>query len=265
MSSKRQNHQSANHLIAQSPNQLLARVFELQRDEHDEPHPHPWHQLLLSRSGILRTRTPGDFYFIPSNRAALIPAGTTHESWALTDADFAGIYFDPALYAGSLETCRIIEVTKFLDALIGEAIKIGSRWNEQQEAKHKRIISVLMDQLIASPEIDLSITIPDEKRLNSIVRELLTNPGSQQSLADWARTVGASERTISRLFQKLTGLSFARWRQKLRMVSALSMLEEGQAIQQIAHNVGYSSASAFIHCFRKEFGTTPQRYYLRSE
>jgi AraC-like DNA-binding protein len=49
------------------------------------------------------------------------------------------------------------------------------------------------------------------------------------------------------------------------MVSALSMLEEGQAIQNIALNVGYSSASAFIYSFRQEFGVTPQQYFWRKQ
>lgn len=109
----------------------------------------------------------------------------------------------------------------------------------------------------------MRVQFPDEKRLQAIAGEILTNPASDKSLAEWSKTVGASERTISRQFRKLTGLTFARWRQKVRMLSALSMLEEGLSIQAIALNVGYSSASAFIHAFRKEFGTTPQRYYLR--
>ena len=214
---------------------------------------------------MLRTRTPSDIYFVPSNRAALIPAGVTHESWALTPAQFAGIYFDPALYPAPLTQCRIIEVTHFLDALINQALDIGEIGHQPHTVENKRMLAVLMDQLVASPVIDLAITLPADKRLLPIVQELLTTPASSKSLASWAKTVGASERTISRMFQKHTQLSFTRWRQKVRMVSALSMLEEGLPIQEIALNVGYSSASAFIYCFRMEFGVTPQQYFLRSK
>jgi AraC-like DNA-binding protein len=207
MSNTRQDSPAANELIALSPNQLLTRVFELQKEEHDQPHNHPWHQLLLPRAGMLRTRTPTDIYFVPSNRAALIPAGVIHESWALTPARFAGIYFEPSLYPAPLGQCRIIEVTGFLDALIHQTLEIGRVIDRPHNHQEKRILAVLMDQVAASPVVDLSITVPDEKRLLPIVRELLTTPATATSLASWAKTVGASERTISRLFQKHTGLS----------------------------------------------------------
>lgn len=260
MSNLRQDVTDANQLIRLTPNQLLSRVFELARDEHDEAHSHPWHQLLLPRKGMLRTRTPTDIYFIPSNRAALIPAGSVHESWALTDAQFAGIYFDPALFPYKLTECRIIEVTDFLDLLVSKSIDIGFNVENKHTDRERRILSVLMDEIAESPAVNLSVTVPDEKRLLPIVKEILTHPSSSKSLESWAKTAGASERTISRLFQKHTGLGFARWRQKVRMVSALSMLEENIPIQQIALNVGYGSASAFTFAFRQEFGLSPQRY-----
>ena len=256
---------SANELISLSPNRMIVRTFELQKDEHDEPHSHPWHQVLFPRSGMLRTRTTGKVYFVPPNRAAVIPAGTVHESWALTHAEFTGIYLDPDLFPAPITQCRIIEVTGFLGALMKEVLEPGRQSSMAHTPEHKRLISVLVDQIDHSPKINLSVTLPDEKRLLPIVQDLLTDPGSCKSLADWSNTVGASERTLSRQFRKLTGLSFARWRQKVRMISALSMLEEGQSIQEIAHHVGYSSASAFIFRFKSEFGTTPQKYHLQDQ
>ncbi len=259
MSNKRQNQLQANQLIELSPNPLLTRDFQLARNEHDEPHSHPWHQLLLPRSGMLRTRTPTDLYFVPSNRAAVIPAGSIHESWALTDARFVGIYFDPGIFPGRLSDCRIIEVTHLLDGLISRILKIDSIGRRHSD-RQRRLVSVLMDEIAASPGVNLSVTMPAEKRILPIATELLTHPSCSRSLASWSRTVGASERTISRLFMQHTGLSFVRWRQKVRMVSALSMLEEGIPIQDIALSVGYSSASSFIYTFRQEFGSSPQRY-----
>lgn len=260
MSNTSHNVLNANQLIARSPNQFLTRKFELARNEHDLPHSHPWHQLLLPRSGMLRTRTPTDIYFVPSNRAALIPAGVVHESWALTNADFVGIYFDPRLFPGNLTGCRIIEVTEFLSALIAKILEPGTRTERVYSERQQRIISVLLDEVAASESVRLSVTLPEDKRLVPIVRELLTQPSSSKSLAAWAKTAGASQRTISRLFLKHTGMTFSNWRQKVRMASALSLLEEGRLVQDIALSVGYSSASAFIYAFRQEFGASPQRY-----
>lgn len=262
MSRSRHISPDANDLIARSVNKLLTREFELVRDEHDRAHSHPWHQLLLPRSGMLRTRTPTDIFFVPSNRAALVPAGVVHESWALSDARFAGIYFDPDIYPENLTRCRIIEVTGFLDALIARTLEAGKANDQAHSSRQQRIFSVLMDEIAASSAVDLSVTMPADKRLQPVIQALLTRPSSSRPLSAWAQTVGASQRTISRLFLKETGMSFGRWRQKVRMVSALSLLEEGKSVQQIALNVGYSSASAFIFAFRQEFGLPPQRYLV---
>jgi AraC-like DNA-binding protein len=260
ISTTRQIDPDANQLIRQARNALVVRRFRLARNQHDQPHSHPWHQLLFPRSGMLRTRTPDIYYFIPPNRGALIPAGVTHESWALADSEFTGIYFNPGSFSVPLRECRIIEISGFMAALIEQAIRIGEDWRNRPTAPDQRILDVFFDQLGASRRIDLAIALPDDKRLLPIVREVLATPKSTTSLSTWAETVGASERTISRIFRKKTGLTFSRWRQKVRLITALSMLEEGQATQDIALSVGYGSASAFIYCFRKEFGVTPQQY-----
>ena len=59
-------------------------------------------------------------------------------------------------------------------------------------------------------------------------------------------------------------MSFGEWRQRLRFLTALEALEAGQGVQQIAFDLGYSSASAFIAMFRREAGTTPEQYRLAS-
>lgn len=52
----------------------------------------------------------------------------------------------------------------------------------------------------------------------------------------------------------------AEWRRRLRLLHAVRLLAEGEAVTGAALASGYSSVSAFIAVFRKEFGTTPGRY-----
>ena len=75
--------------------------------------------------------------------------------------------------------------------------------------------------------------------------------------------VGASERTLARLFLKETGVGFRQWRQRLRMLTAIERLAAGQDVTAVALDLGYSSSSAFIAMFKRELGETPGRFFGR--
>ena len=57
--------------------------------------------------------------------------------------------------------------------------------------------------------------------------------------------------------ERIYGMPFAEWRQRLRVVRAMPLLEAGQTVETIALDLGYGSASAFIAMFKKLMGTTP--------
>ncbi|WP_287812733.1 helix-turn-helix transcriptional regulator, partial [Pseudomonas sp.] len=77
------------------------------------------------------------------------------------------------------------------------------------------------------------------------------------TLSDWAGRLGTSEKTLMRLFQRETGLSFRGWRQRMRLLSSLDTLEQGHSVTTAALSSGYDSTSAFIAAFKGLFGITP--------
>ncbi len=74
-----------------------------------------------------------------------------------------------------------------------------------------------------------------------------------------------SERSLARLVQKETGLSFGRWRQQLHLLVALRLLAGGATVQQVSGDLGYESVSAFITMFKKALGMPPARYFAALE
>ena len=60
-----------------------------------------------------------------------------------------------------------------------------------------------------------------------------------------------------RLFQRETGLSFRNWRQRMRLLSSLALLEAGDSVTDAALGCGYDSTSAYIAAFKQLFGATP--------
>jgi AraC-like DNA-binding protein len=65
---------------------------------------------------------------------------------------------------------------------------------------------------------------------------------------------------MQRLFVEETGMSFSKWRQRLRLISAMQRLVAGEAVTTVALECGYNSPSAFIAMFRNQLGMTPTRY-----
>lgn len=252
---------SANQLIQKAGEKnIVAREIMMVAGEHDSPHCHPWHQLLFPRQGMIRTKALNKQYFIPSNRAMLIPAKCIHESWSINSVQFIGIYFNSEAIDISESDCQVIEVSPLFNQLIYQIYKIASS-TMQCSAKENRLVQVFYDQLEEQKKVILEVVLPEDRRLQTMANELLVNPACQLKLTDWAKKINVSERTISRIFESQTGLTFRLWRQRVRMISALSMIEQKLPIQTVALNVGYDSASAFIHRFKKQFGQTPSQYF----
>ena len=99
------------------------------------------------------------------------------------------------------------------------------------------------------------------RRLRRLVEALLEPPADNRRLEGWGQTVGASSRTLARLFQSETTMTFRNWRQHLRVLEALRRLALGEAVTNVALDVGFDSPSAFVQMFKKWLGQTPGRYF----
>ena len=80
-------------------------------------------------------------------------------------------------------------------------------------------------------------------------------------MQDWAGRVGASERTLTRLFERELGMSFVQWRQQVRLAHAAPLIARGMPLSQVAAQLGYASQSAFSAMFKKTFGSTPTAFF----
>jgi AraC-like DNA-binding protein len=155
--------------------------------------------------------------------------------------------------------CRVINVRPLLRELVLEAVERGGLDRSVPADRH--LVDVLLDHLDALPEAPLHLPEPRDARAQRVIAPLRGDPADRRTLAALARGAGASRRTLERLFRSEVGMSFARWRQQLRLVHALRLLAAGQAVTAVALDVGYESPSAFVVAFRRAFGTTPARYF----
>ena len=87
-----------------------------------------------------------------------------------------------------------------------------------------------------------------------LARRLIKDPGSRLNINGWADAVGVSRRTLTRLFRAQTGLAFAPWRCRLRLLRAVEYHAGGEPLARAVVRVGYNSVAAFQAMARRETG-----------
>jgi AraC-like DNA-binding protein len=101
-------------------------------------------------------------------------------------------------------------------------------------------------------------SVPSDRRLANLTSHPDRKPPELQVLEE---ALGASAKTITRIFQKETGMGYQQW----RLMRAIELLATGRSITYTAAELEFSSGSVFISFFRKMLGTTPTSYLNRSQ
>ncbi len=231
-----------------------AAGFTLHEHQHDE-----WDQLIYAQAGVMTVRTQRGTWVVPPLRAVWVPAGITHSIDMSGDVSMRTLYFRRRMARAMPRDCCVVEVSPLLRELILHVVAIGML--DRDRAQHARLLAVVLDQLRALPSVPVQLPLPRDRRALRVAQLLNDDPSDLRTLPSLAKQAGASARTVERLFQRETGLGFARWRQQLRLLQSLRLLAAGEPVISVALEVGYDSPSAFISMFRRALGTTPSRYY----
>ena len=222
-------------------------------------HSHPWVQFSYAISGVLEVQTAHGRFIAPPQRAVWIPAGIKHRVHSSVHTQIRSLYIDHQVLVEPPQTCRVVEVTPLLKELIRAFGELPIEYDEK--SAEGRLAAVLLDQLTHAPDMGLMLPLPADKRLQKIVAQLQKHPDATDTLSQWAERLHVSEKTLSRLFVQQTGLTFRLWRQRLRLLNALPLLEQKQAVTEVALACGYESTSAFIAAFGDHFGNTPGEFF----
>lgn len=250
---------TSNEMMAANPHfPVLVKTIDMPKGYIDALHQHTWHQIIFPIKGLLQTQTEHYQHLVPHTSALFVPAGVQHESVAVSNTIFVGIYLNPEFGATYEPQVRTIALTPFLNELLQEI-----RRQCENEASHEEVLhllAVLHDQILKSNVQTFQLLLPQDRRLKLIFEQLTDEPALSCSLKEWGEKIGASERTLSRLFAKEFNTSFLLWRQQIRLIYSLSLLDETLPIQAIADRVGYQNDSSYIKAFKAYFDMTPQQF-----
>lgn len=223
---------------------------------HLDPHSHADGQLVYAAAGASATTTERGTWIAPAHRVTWTPPGFAHSHrfYGRTDARLvtvpvgrcAALPARPAVFA--------------VTPLLREALLALTERREFRTGADDRLLAVVLDELVETPEQSLHLPEPRDDRLRAATDLLRADPGRPATLAELARAAGASERTLSRLFGAELGMSFHRWRTVLRVHHALVHLADGRTVTDVAMECGWSNPSSFIDVFTRVVGQTPGSY-----
>lgn len=246
--------------LEQVPRQLVIRQVDHTAGFYTPFHSHGWGQLLFIADGLIQVSAKNiGYWVVPPQRAVWIPAYIEHDTRTIHPVQMRNVYIAPDASKHLPNHCQVIHVTPLLRELILAMVNFDTLYDET--GAEGRLVEVFLDQLKATPEAPLHLPHPKSKPLIEIAHQLRDNPADARSMDDWGAELGTSARSLARHFRQETGMTFGQWRQQARLLAALTRIAQGDAIANIAQDLGYNSQSAFITMFRKALGKTPGRYF----
>jgi len=237
-------------------------------------HRHTWGQLACPRLGSIRVSALGMTWTVPMFRAVWIPPNVEHEVVMLGHVEFHALYFEPTTSPLSPTNCSVIEVSALIrtliDSLAADSQSADSRTahsltiTARRPSKRRRLMTdLLMEEISAAPALPFGLPLPSD-RLKALCDAMLDDPGSSRSLREWAPLVGASERTLARLFESDLRISFGSWRRQLRLARAVDLICRGTPVLAVAEELGYANAGAFSTMFKRALGFPPSQLLFDS-
>jgi AraC-like DNA-binding protein len=240
------------------PRPVVALARDLPPSHEIDWHSHPRFQLVYAARGVMSVDTREATWVVPPQRAVWMPPQVEHRLTAKGVVQLRSLYVKPEAAARMPHTCEVLEVTPLLRELIVRATELPREYDVRGASG--RLMRLLLDELAGLPRLPYHLPMPKSAPLAAICRRLVDSPDDAATLEQVARTCGLSGRTLARHFRRHTGMSFAEWRRRARLLRALGWIAEGRPILEVAIELGYDSPSAFSAMFRRELGASPSSF-----
>ena len=224
-------------------------------------HRHRKGQLVVAYHGAIVCTVEDGVWMVPSGFGVWIPGGIAHSNRVTANGKIGYLFVEPGAAALPDKCCTLVLSPLVLELILHLSAQTQ---NYAPASANARVASVLLEQLELAPSEQLYLPLPATPQLRYIARGLAQDPANRCTMAQWARQVAMSERSLARLVKSETGLTFGQWRKQWQIIVALQSLAEGESVQRTAEALGYESVSSFISMFRKTLGSSPARYIRRT-
>ncbi len=220
------------------------------------------HYLVYALEGTMRLETGGQSWCLPPARAALVEARREIEVTLPRKVTICSTLFAPSFVSSPVAPLSVFEMTQLARELVREC----RRWGPDSDSLTP--YARTMFEALAAVTWRLSQRPTPARmptgRSAAVVKALeLTsaNLSLPPAMAQLAREVGVSPRTLARRFSVELGMSWRQSVRRMRMIRAIEELADSErSITEIAFEIGYTSLPAFNTAFRELVGKTPSEY-----
>jgi AraC-like DNA-binding protein len=221
-------------------------------------HQHRKGHLIYSVRGVLNCEIEKGAWIVPPNCAIWIPGDTPYSARGAGQTETNCLYVEPDAAAGLPKNCCTLAVSPLMRELLFEVALFPDLY--PLGGREERTVSFLLEELSMARAEGFYFPMPSHPRLRQLAGTLRADPADDAPVDTWAKRIGMSERTMTRLLRNEIGMSFGRWRRQLHVVLGLQLLSQGDTVQAIALQLGYESASGFVTMFRKAVGKPPAKF-----
>lgn len=218
-------------------------------------HSHRRTELLHASGGLLVLNTENGTWTAPAGHALLVAADVPHELAAYGCVSMRAAFLSDEVLDGTMSRdCRVIAVSDLLDIALKALAEGPLLYDPAGRGGH--LAALVADEIGRAGEIEIALPVPQHKALRKLCRELIQTPSLAHDLDGWSEVVGVSRSTFTRRFRAETGLSFAEWRRRLRMLHALTLSADGVSLRLAAETAGYRSTNALRDMMRRTMSRT---------
>lgn len=219
-------------------------------------HGHAWGEFVYAFNGVMEVNINQVNYLTPPPYGLWLPPNLHHSGLNRTSVSHATLYIHASLCQQLPQQAGILLTSPLVSAILLHL----KQHSIKNIAEHLRLLHVLLDQLQYAQYVASYLPHTNHPNLKQILNYLHENPADQSALSELAKQINTTERTLARLAQKQLGMSLNEWRQRLKVMKAMSMLSEGKTVENIALDLGYANASAFIAMFKRWMEITPDQF-----
>jgi AraC-like DNA-binding protein len=230
-------------------------AYEYPRAFHVEEHAHGSDQLIYAIRGVMQVSAGECMWLIPPHFGMWIPARTCHSIKMPDTVSMRTLYMRHGLSARLPVACAVLHITPLLRELIVEAVRLGEL--RIRDRLHCALRDLLLSKLENASALPMSLTLPQEYRARSIADKVIADLAERQPFAKMCASVGASVRTVQRIFRREVGSDFESWRRQARLMKAVELLVAGHSVKEVGFALGYRQPTAFVEMFRGILGSTP--------
>lgn len=244
---------------------LAAVVDEGLRGTEANPqalHTHPTGQLVMATGGLVGLELEDGFWSVPAQCAVWVPPHVPHQGVLGLTGRSVFFHIGPNWLQGlPTQVVRLMLNPMTVEMILFMAHRGDCR---RSEAQRRNLSLAIIEELKVARHLPPHFApLPLSPILRRIAMALSDLEKRSWPMASWAKFVGVSERTLARLAQSETGLSFNQWRLQHIFLTSVSLLGTERSVEEIAYLSGYENTSAFIKAFKGVFGVTPGEYRLQ--